>query len=160
MYTAEYVQAVLESAGKTLAMYPSGFGRPRGYISAWPEVLRELVIVVTEEGPEKGIEIILPDMEQAKVRPSLKQVTELEMICDWIVDLALYCKERKMPWIARTVWIAMLHHPVHERRLMGWRKIGKKLHVSHETARRWYGDGIEIITKLQNAKPKKKQKKI
>lgn len=152
IYDENYVRAVIESAGRTLAMGPQGFGKPKGYMSGWPEVLREMVLLVHTEGDNKGIEVIMPEVMKVRQYANTKQATELEMVFDWMLLLANYCKDKHMRIIPRTVWIGMLHNPVTDRRLFSWRRIGKETFCCHLTAKKRYLEGIEIIARLLNAK--------
>lgn len=129
-------------------MFPRGFGRPQGHKSGWPEALKEMLIFMNDEGD--GLEIIVPDFEVAKPKPSLREMNELEMVFDWMRGLAAECKRRRIPYVARTVWLGMLHNPVTGKRCYSWSRIAKRFSVSRPTPKAWYDDGITIITRQLN----------
>lgn len=149
-YTPDQIQAIVESAGRTLMMLPRGFGCPQGHRSCWPETLKEMLVFMNEEGD--GLEIIMPENDRIKLRPSLRQMNEYEKVMDWMIDLALHCRKKEIPWVINTVWLAMLRYPVCERRVLSWRRIGRKFGKDVKTVQKYYQDGIRIITRLQNAK--------
>lgn len=151
--TRAYVQATLESAGQTLAMFPRGFGTPQGHRSTWPDVMREMVICVDQVG--RSLEVIMPDMDILKAKATTKQITELEMVFDWMITLSNYQRRNGLGNISKVIWLAMLHHPVTGKRLFGWKRISKKMTISHMTAKRWYFNGIDIITRELNTGGKK-----
>lgn len=147
--TPEIVKNTIERAGRTLAMFPRGFGKPMGYKSCLPEPLREMVIYVNEDG--KGLEIILPEPEAMKARASIREVTELDTVIGWIQDYALYCRAKNIrKGCIDVMWLGMLHHPASGRRLYSWRKLAKKMGVAEITIRRWYSDGIDRISLMQS----------
>lgn len=146
-YTPDQVQAIVESAGRTMMMLPRGFGSPQGHRSGWPETLKEMMVFMNEEGD--GLEIIMPEIERVRLKPSLRQMNELEMVLDWLVYLGAHCRDRKIPWVATTVWCGMLHHPITGRKIFSGRRLARKFHVSEASVRRWYSDGIDIISRHQ-----------
>jgi hypothetical protein len=152
-YTVDYVRARVESAGRTLGLFPLGFGRPQGHRSGWPEVMREMVLIVTEEGPGKGVEVILPPPEIIRYRASIREHTELDEVIGWIQDYAIYCRKKNIRvGFVNVLWLGMRRHPMSGKQLRSWRRIGKDLGVDHKTANRWYDEGIERICVLQNEK--------
>jgi hypothetical protein len=158
MISESFVKKTIESAGRTLAMLPRGFGSAPGVKSTWPETMREMLVFMNDEGD--GLEIIMPELEEVKPKPSLREITELETVFDWMVDLASYCRRRELLHLVPAVWLGMLHHPVTGKRIYSWKRLGKRLGRSRQTAERWYEDGIRIITRNQNlyAEVRKKTK--
>ncbi len=154
MSAEDFIRAKIESAGRTLTMFPVGFGRPQGHRSGWPETMKEMIIFMQDDG--KGLEIIMPEMEVLKARASLREVTELDEVIGWIQDYASYCRRRNIrPACVQLLWDAMRHHHVSGRRIWSWRRLGRKYQISHETARRWYEDGVSRIAMLQREKGNK-----
>lgn len=151
MSAEEFVRAKIESAGKTLMLFPIGFGKPQGHRSNWPEAARELIVYMQDDG--KGLEIIMPDVEVMREKASMREVTELEEVIGWIQDYASYCKRRNIrAACVQLMWDAMRHHRLTGRRIWSWRRLGKKYGISYETARNWYEGGISRIAIIQHEK--------
>lgn len=135
-------------------MFPRGFGRPADARASWPDTMREMTVVVDEPG--RSIEIIMPDAEIIRRQATIAEVTELDRVIGWIQDYALNCRVRGIRvGVVNSVWLGMLHGPVSGRRLLSWRKIGKRLGVSRETARRWYDQAIDRIAAMVNAQDRR-----
>lgn len=145
--TPAIIKSKLESAGRTLMMMPPVKG-PKEYGTAWPEHLREHLD--TLEVVDNSLVVINIEKKMPWPKPDSKQISELDQVLTWLTELAVYCNEKKVPWVIRTVWIAMLHHPITGKRLYSWRKIGKHLGKSQTTAQDWYEHGVSIISRLQN----------
>lgn len=152
--TQSEVRRRIESAGKTLALYPRGFGRPQGAKSTWPDTLPEKIIDVIkdEEGKHLGIEIIMPDVKRYKEMASLKEQTELDIVIDWIQDYALYCMERGIRvGCVNALWLGMRRKSNGEQQI-SWVRISEIIGCSDKTAKDWYEQGIDRIKAIQNEK--------
>lgn len=134
MSQADYIQAKLESAGRTLMMLPAIGTKPRGHVSSWVEYAPDAMDYV--------------DNAPTRMRATMQQMDELEEVEEWMVMLANYCREKRILWIAKTVAIGCLHNPVSEKRLYSWSKLARKMHKSPPTVKKWYFDGIDIIATL------------
>ena len=139
IYTAEYVNAVLASAGRTIMMLPAQGSRPSGYKTCLPEHLVEFEDLI-------GVNV----ETKVRFRATLEQINELDQVMEWLTLLSRYCRIKRMPQVARAVAYGMLHYPDSEKRVYGWSKLGRKLKCSHTTSKTWYEQGIEIMAKLLN----------
>lgn len=140
-YTPEQIKIIVESAGMTEMMLPPNGARPAGYRSAWPEFAQEFSDYI---GAPKQNKNRMP-------RPSTRQMDEYAQVQDWIVKLAIYAKQKQIPHVPRTLVLGMLHWPTSGRRRYSWSKLSRILNCSHPTAKSWYMDGIEIITRISNS---------
>jgi hypothetical protein len=117
----------LEHAGRTLLCLNDGSGGGR---CVWPFA-------------------ILPDPAEAYgytaeverwPTPSPSDITRMDEAFAW---LALIPEDRFV--LRRIVGLRCLVHPISGRHLNSWRRIGGRLHCSHEAARRWQGQAIGYI---------------
>lgn len=137
----EFIKAKLESAGRTMMMLPATGTRPKGYVSGWPEIVREFADMI--EAPKDNSPTIM--------RATMTQMNELEEVEGWLVALAVTCREKRIPYVAKVVGLASLRWPLSERPVFTWAKLGRKMHVSPQTIRRWHDDGVDMIrTELAN----------
>lgn len=140
---AALVKAKMESAGVTLMMMHVPGCWPAGYKSCVPEVVRDFADMI-------GVK---PDTKPPMIRPSSRQVSELEDVMSWVVDLAQHCKDRNMTYVARTIVYALPRRVSTGKRINSWRGIAEKFdRVSHHTVQSWYEQGISIIVRQQNEK--------
>lgn len=135
---ASFVRSLFESAGKTLMLLPGAQCWPEGYFSAWPEYAHDFSDFI-------GRKI---DLSAIKMRANPRQLQELELISEWQITLAQYCRMRKMSYVARAVSLAMLHYPNSDKRVYSDRTIGKIMHASDKTVKSWYEQGYRIIANL------------
>lgn len=139
----EYVEAKLESAGRTMMMLHVPGCWPAGYRSCNPEVVRDFADMIG----------VPHDDSPQKMRASTAQVTEYEEVMGWIQSLAEYCKQRKMIYVARAVCHAMPRKVMTGKRVNSWRAIGRRFGgVDHKTAKSWYEEGVSIIVRQINEK--------
>lgn len=121
--------------------------------TCWPPTLRERIfdVVYDAAGREVGYQEIFHDMPIPRERPTAKQIDELDMVLVWLSGLGVYCKVRKIPHVAKAVTLGMQHYPDGKRKY-SWRKLAKQFpsRPSHEAVRKWYADGIQIITDAEN----------
>ena len=138
----KYVKVVVESAGRTIMMLPSAGCFPAGYRSCLPDHIQEFADLI--EAPKVNTPV--------RLRPTMKQMNELEMVADWQVHLSKHCRQNKIQHIAATVAMAMLHRPtIDGRRVYSWRKLGHVFDISHTQVKNWYNEGLQIITNHINA---------
>lgn len=92
--TEQYVESRMRSAVLTLKRMPAV--KVQGYISLWPNVIRE------------PLEILQMEPNLLKIRPSSRDITELEEILFYWLPL-LTVDERKLLWLRayRTPWKAI-----------------------------------------------------
>lgn len=132
----EEVKRRIEEAGRTALMLPGGQIGPTGYKSCWPDYVRRFEDMVG----------VLHRNKRTKLMATPRQIDEYDEVEIWLAGLKRHCDRKKIPHVSRAVGYGMLRRPS-GRRVYSWRKVAKKLHCNHKTARVWYESGIDIITK-------------
>ena len=130
---AAYVIRRLEEAGAALLALPG---------TGWTTRLRT-----------SSIEIVRTALESygwtpAKIRPPVptaEQITRMDEAMGWIGVIPL---DRYV--LRRIVGARSLVHPVTERHLFPWRRLGAALGADHKAVQRWHGQGIDIIVAALN----------
>lgn len=131
---ADFVIYRLEEAGATLLALPG---------SGWSTRLRT-----------SSLEIVRSAMEsygwsEAVVRPpvpSAEKITRMDEALGWI---SLIPQDRYV--LRRVVGARSLVHPVTDRYLFPWRRLGKALGADHKAVQRWHGQGIALIVRALQA---------
>ncbi len=125
---AAYVIWRLEEAGSTLlALPPSG----------WSTGMRSSALDIVRSAAESygwGEGRLRPPV------PSAAKITRMDVALGWIAHIPL---ERYV--LRRIVGARSLVHPVTERHLFPWRRLGGVLGADHKAIQRWHKDGIAII---------------
>ncbi|HQT76266.1 MAG: hypothetical protein B7Z80_02460 [Rhodospirillales bacterium 20-64-7] len=125
---ADYVVYRLEEAGATLLALPG---------SGWSTRLRT-----------SSLEIVRTALEaygwtEARIRPpvpSAEKITRMDEAMAWIplIPLDKYV-------LRRIVGARSLVHPITDRHLFPWRRLGKALGADHKAIQRWHAQGIAMI---------------
>lgn len=133
---ADYVIYRLEEAGATLLALPG---------TGWSTRLRT-----------SSLEIVRTALEaygwnEARVRPavpSAEKITRMDEAMSWIPLIPL---DRYV--LRRVVGARSLVHPITDRHLFPWRRLGKALGADHKAIQRWHAQGIAmIVSALQQAR--------
>jgi hypothetical protein len=125
---AQGVIARLEEAGRTLLSLPDGGPSPRLRVSVW-DVVRNAV----EGYGWKG----------TRARPAVPQaerITRMDEALGWIT---LIPRDRYV--LRRIVGARALVHPLTDRHLYPWRRLGAALGADHKAVQRWHAQGIDLI---------------
>ncbi|MBN9510731.1 MAG: hypothetical protein J0I21_16685 [Alphaproteobacteria bacterium] len=125
---ARAVVARLEEAGRTLLALPRTGPSPALRMSAWE--------VVQAASDAYG-------WQAARLRPPVPdaaQVTRMDEALAWI---ALIPQGRYV--LRRIVGARALVHPLTERHLYPWRRLGAALGADHKAVQRWHAQGIDMI---------------
>ncbi len=125
---AQAVVARLEEAGRTLLALPHSGPSPRLRTSAW-DVLQSAVEGYGWEG--------------RPVRPAVPgaaRITRMDEAFGWI---ALIPRDRYV--LRRIVGARALVHPLTERHLYPWRRLGAALGADHKAVQRWHAQGVALI---------------
>ncbi len=130
---AKHVTWRLEEAGATLLALPG---------TGWSTRLRT-----------SSLEIVRTAIEAygwagQKVRPpipSAAKITRMDEAMGWITLIPL---DRYV--LRRIVGARSLVHPVSDRHLFPWRRLGAALGADHKAVQRWHGEGIGIIVAALN----------
>ena len=131
---ADYIVYRLEEAGATLLALPG---------TGWTTQLRT-----------SSLEIVRTALEaygwgEARIRPpvpSAEKITRMDEAMGWIPLIPL---DRYV--LRRVVGARSLVHPVTDRHLFPWRRLGKALGADHKAIQRWHAQGIGMIVAALNA---------
>ncbi len=118
----------LEEAGAALLALPA---------TGWSTRLRASTLDIVRSAAEAygwGEGVVRPSV------PSAAKITRMDEALGWIAHIPL---ERYV--LRRIVGARSLVHPVSERHLFPWRRLGAVLGADHKAVQRWHGQGIAII---------------
>ncbi|MGC8474967.1 MAG: DUF6362 family protein [Acetobacteraceae bacterium] len=133
---AAYVVWRLEEAGATLLALPR---------SGWSTGLRTSNLEMVRTAAEAY------GWTAKRVRPpvpSAARITRMDEAMGWIPLIPL---DRYV--LRRIIGARSLVHPVSERHLFPWRKLGAVLGADHKAVQRWHKQGIDLIVTALNAEP-------
>ena len=124
----DFVNIRLELAGATLLALPGSGFSPRMSAGGMDVVRNAIEAYGWTENPIK------PSV------PSARDITDMDEALTW---LRLIPDDRYV--LRRIVGARMLVHPITERHLFTWRRIGKVLNTDYRAVQRWHGEGITLI---------------
>ena len=133
---ADYVVYRLEEAGATLLALPG---------TGWTTRLRT-----------SSLEIVRTALEaygwgEARIRPavpSAEKISRMDEAMSWIPLIPL---DRYV--LRRVVGARSLVHPITDRHLFAWRRLGQALGADHKAIQRWHAQGIAMIVAALQAAP-------
>jgi hypothetical protein len=131
---ADFVIYRLEEAGATLLALPGS-----GYSTRLRTSSLEIVRTALESY----------GWSDARIRPSVpsaEKITRMDEAMSWIPLIPV---DRYV--LRRVVGARSLVHPVTDRHLFPWRRLGKALGADHKAIQRWHGQGIAMIVQALNA---------
>jgi Domain of unknown function (DUF6362) len=131
---ADFVIYRLEEAGATLLALPN---------TGWSTRLRS-----------SSLDIVRTALEgygwtEARIRPvapSAERITRMDEAMSWISLIPL---DRYV--LRRIVGARSLVHPITDRHLCPWRRLGAALGADHKAVQRWHAQGIRIIVEALKA---------
>ncbi len=125
---AALVTARLEDAGRTLLALPDSGPSPRLRVSVW-DVLQSAI---------EGYGWEQPRMRAAV--PAAARITRMDEALGWI---ALIPRDRYV--LRRIVGARALVHPLTDRHIYPWRRLGAAVGADHKAVQRWHAQGIALI---------------
>ncbi|MCG8548665.1 MAG: DUF6362 family protein [Alphaproteobacteria bacterium] len=135
------VQHRLEDAGRTLMALPLHRGAlPADCRSRWPEVMRgaeDAFAALVGAGPDVKQDFA-SDRLQVRITPSARAVGRMDEVLDWLWYLEDARKRRLC--LARA-----LVHPVSDRHVVSYRKLGRIFGLHHDTVRIWHDRALSEI---------------
>ena len=134
MIDADYVVYRLEEAGATLLALPG---------TGWSTRLRSSKLDIVHTALEAY------GWTAAKVRPAVpssEKITRMDEAVGWIPLIPL---DRYV--LRRVVGARSLVHPLTDRHLYPWRRLGVALGADHKAIQRWHAQGIAMIVKALTA---------
>lgn len=133
-FDADFVLYRLEEAGATLLALP-GTGWSTRLRSSSNEIVRTAL-----EAYGWTTSRIRPPV------PSSERISRMDEALAWIPLIPL---DRYV--LRRIVGARSLVHPITERHLFPWRRLGAALGADHKAVKRWHAQGIDIIVSALNA---------
>ena len=133
---SDYVVYRLEEAGATLLALPG-----TGYSTRLRTSSLEIVRTALEAY----------GWTEARVRPpvpSAEKITRMDEAMGWIPLIPL---DRYV--LRRVVGARSLVHPITDRHLFPWRRLGNALGADHKAIQRWHAQGIAMIVAALDAAP-------
>ena len=133
---ADFVIYRLEEAGATLLALPN---------SGWSTRLRTSSLEVVHTVLEAY------GWNDARIRPlvpSAEKISRMDEALSWIPLIPL---DRFV--LRRIVGARSLVHPITDRHLFPWRRLGKALGADHKAVQRWHAQGIAILVQSLKAAP-------
>ncbi|HYZ21755.1 MAG TPA: DUF6362 family protein [Rhodopila sp.] len=125
---ADYVVYRLEEAGATLLALPG---------TGWSTRLRTSSLDIVRTALESY------GWTAARIRPavpSAEKITRMDEALSW---LSLIPQDKYV--LRRVVGARSLVHPITDRHLFPWRRLGAALGADHKAIQRWHGQGIGLI---------------
>ena len=142
LFDAELVICRLEEAGGALLALPG---------SGWSTRLRSSSLDIVRTAIENY------GWTSNHVRPpvpSAERITRMDEAMAW---LSLIPVDRYV--LRRVVGARSLVHPVSERHLYPWRRLGAVLGADHKAVQRWHAQGIDLIVEALNSESRSGQKR-
>jgi len=127
---ADYVVYRMEEAGKTLLALPG---------SGWSTRLRVSSLDIVRTALEAY------GWEAAKIKPLVPPADKIDRMDEAMGWLGLISEDRYV--LRRIVGARSLIHPVTDRHLFPWRRLGTVLNADHKGVQRWHAQGIALIVK-------------
>ena len=125
---ADYVVYRLEEAGATLLALPA---------TGWTTRLRSSSLEIVRTALE------VYGSQAARIRPSVPGADKIDRMDEALSWIPLIPVERYV--LRRVVGARSLVHPVTDRHLFTWRRLGKALGADHKAIQRWHAQGIGLI---------------
>ena len=132
-FDAELLICRLEEAGAALLALPG---------TGWSTKLRSSSLEIARSAIENY------DWTTKRIRPpvpSAAQITRMDEAMGWISLIPL---DRFM--LRRIVGARSLVHPITERHLFPWRRLGTAIGADHKAVQRWHAQGIDLIVVALN----------
>lgn len=141
IWSPEDVRERLDDAGRTLVALPLPKGeRPQGVRSQWPETARQaedafFALVGADDQIKQDFS---RDHNAVRVVPNARAVARMEEVLNWLWYLN---DERKR----RLCLARALIHPVSDRRVVSFRKLGRIFGLHHDTMRVWHDRALSEL---------------
>lgn len=131
---ADYVIYRLEEAGATLLALPG---------TGWSTRLRS-----------SSLEIVRTVLEaygwsDARMRPAVPSADKISRMDEAMGWIPLIPVDQYV--LRRVVGARSLVHPITDRHLFPWRRLGKALGADHKAIQRWHARGVDMIVRALNA---------
>lgn len=125
---ADYVIYRLEEAGATLLALPG---------TGWSTRLRGSSIEIVRTALEAY------GWEASRIRPAVPSAAKIDRMDEAMAWIPLIPLDRYV--LRRVVGARSLVHPITDRHLYTWRRLGVALGADHKAVQRWHAQGIALI---------------
>jgi hypothetical protein len=125
---ADYVIYRLEEAGATLLALPG---------TGWTTRLRTSSLEIVRTALEAY------GWEAARIRPAVPSANKIDRMDEAMAWIPLISNNRYV--LRRVVGARSLVHPITDRHLYSWRRLGVALGADHKAVQRWHAQGIMMI---------------
>lgn len=125
---AAYVIRRLEEAGSALLALPN---------SGWTTRMKSSSLQIVRSAAEAY------GWAAGRIRPPLPQADAISRMDEAMGWLRLVPEDRHV--LRRIVGARSLVHPLTERHLFPWRRLGTALGADHKAVQRWHAEGIDLI---------------
>jgi hypothetical protein len=132
-YDADLVIYRLEEAGATLLALPH---------TGWTTRLRMSAIDIVRDALESY------GWTEARVRPPVPSAEKIDRMDEAMCWLGLIPQDNYV--LRRVVGARSLVHPITDRHLFSWRRLGAALGADHKAVQRWHAQGIDVIVSALN----------
>jgi hypothetical protein len=132
-YDADLVVYRLEEAGATLLALPG---------TGWSTRMRTSVLEIVRTALESY------GWTESRIRPAVpssEKITRMDEAMSW---LSLIPQDRYV--LRRVVGARSLVHPITDRHLFAWRRLGAAMGADHKAVQRWHAQGIDLIVAALN----------
>jgi hypothetical protein len=127
---ADYVTYRLEEAGATLLALPG---------TGWSTRMRSSSLEIVRTALEAY------GWEAERIRPAVPSANKIDRMDQAMTWLLLIPQDRYV--LRRVVGARSLVHPITDRYLFSWRRLGCALGADHKAVQRWHGQGIAMIVR-------------
>jgi Domain of unknown function (DUF6362) len=125
---ADYVVYRLEEAGATLLALPG---------TGWSTRLRTSSLELVRTALEAY------GWETARIRPAVPSADKIDRMDEAMAWIPMIPHDRYV--LRRVVGARSLVHPITDRHLFPWRRLGAVLGADHKAVQRWHAQGIALI---------------
>jgi hypothetical protein len=132
-YDADLVIYRLEEAGATLLALPG---------SGWTTRMRTSAIEIVRTALESY------GWTETRIRPAVPSSDKVDRMDQAMAWLGLIPQDNYV--LRRVVGARSLVHPITDRHLFTWRRLGAALGADHKAVQRWHAQGIDLIVAALN----------
>jgi len=150
----------LPGAGPVRPVFTNGYGIDPDFVIYRLEEAGATLLALPSTGYStrlrtSSLEIVRTALEaygwsDARIRPAVPSAERIDRMDEAMSWISLIPNDRYV--LSRVVGARSLVHPLTDRHLYPWRRLGKALGADHKAVQRWHAQGISsIVAALQSA---------
>jgi len=150
----------LSGAGPVRPVFTNGYGIDPDFVIYRLEEAGATLLALPSTGYStrlrtSSLEIVRTALEaygwsDARIRPAVPSAERIDRMDEAMSWISLIPNDRYV--LRRVVGARSLVHPLTDRHLYPWRRLGKALGADHKAVQRWHAQGISsIVAALQSA---------